>query len=325
MQVTSRKPIRLDRAFTLVELLVVIAIIGVLVSLLLPAVQAARESARRTQCQNNLKQLSIGCLNHESALGHLPTGGWSYGWIGDADRGFGPDQPGGWRFTILPYVENQSLFDLGAGTDGQDRVDATRVLAKSNVASLYCPSRRSPITVPDTYNYRKYGTQINESARSDYAGNRGSLPWSSNAPFPKSYAASEGFSWRNIDAERNGVIHQRSAVELRQITDGTSHTLIIGEKFVNPDMYENGEDIGDNQNPFCGVDSDLYRSTHPDFWPPAQDRPGADLRRRFGSAHPGGLQMAFIDGGIRFVSYDVEEAVYVAIGSRNGEEVVSGL
>ena len=102
-------------AFTLVELLVVITIIGVLVALLLPAVQAAREAARQTQCKNNVKQLALGCLGHENAIGRFPTNGWGTDWTGDPDFGTDWRQPGGWLFNVLPYIEQQPLHDMGAG------------------------------------------------------------------------------------------------------------------------------------------------------------------------------------------------------------------
>src|SRR5258708_2752379 len=96
--------------FTLVELLVVIAIVGILVGLLLPAVQAAREAARRTQCQNNLKQLSLAMISHHTAHQKFPSGGWGWYLVADADRGTGPQQPGGWNYAILPYLEQEALF-----------------------------------------------------------------------------------------------------------------------------------------------------------------------------------------------------------------------
>jgi prepilin-type N-terminal cleavage/methylation domain-containing protein len=109
----------LRRGFTLVELLVVIAIIGILVALLLPAIQAARESARRTQCKNNVKQMSLGFLLHEESHRFYPSSGWGYRWMADPDRGVGRSQPGGWAFTILPYMEQTATQAIGKGLDAR--------------------------------------------------------------------------------------------------------------------------------------------------------------------------------------------------------------
>ena len=98
-----------NHGFTLVELLVVIAIIGILIALLLPAVQAAREASRAASCRNHLKQMGLAALNVESAHGHFPSGGWGWEWAGDPDGGFGDRQPGGWYYNVLAYLELSSV------------------------------------------------------------------------------------------------------------------------------------------------------------------------------------------------------------------------
>jgi prepilin-type N-terminal cleavage/methylation domain-containing protein/prepilin-type processing-associated H-X9-DG protein len=135
--------------FTLVELLVVITIIAILIALLLPAVQAAREAAPRLQCTNHLKQIGIACLTHESVHGFLPAGGWGDYWAGDPDRGFDKNQPGGWLYNILPYMEMQGLHDMGKNGDAK-RGDFSAAKAagifqvvQTAVPHYCCPSRRS--------------------------------------------------------------------------------------------------------------------------------------------------------------------------------------
>ena len=171
------------QGFTLIELLVVIAIIGILVGLLLPAVQSARESARRTYCSNNLKQLAGGMIQHESQHGYFPTGGWAENWIGSADREVSNKQPGGWTFIILPYIEQNVLIDgLRSGNGSQVSYES---LYESPVSLYTCPTRRDGTPVVDVNNEESatrfqtaFGNNdvqvtITRSVRSDYAANGG--------------------------------------------------------------------------------------------------------------------------------------------------------
>ena len=114
------------RGFTLVELLVVIAIIGILIALLLPAIQAAREAARRSQCKNNLKQMGLAAQNHLSTQKCFPSGGWGFLWVGDPDRGYGSNQPGGWQYSILPFIDQRQIREIGKGLSQSQKYECAR-------------------------------------------------------------------------------------------------------------------------------------------------------------------------------------------------------
>ena len=319
------------RGFTLVELLVVIAIIAMLVTLLLPAVQSAREAARRTQCINNLKNIGLGSLNHESAHGYLPSGGWGFGWIGDPDRGYGEDQPGGWMYNILAFIEEQALRDIGKGLPDRDKRRALGVqLATTPVTTYSCPSRRD--AVARTFrNYdpwrNAYTSRLPVTARGDYAFNGGSGE-DGAAYGPGSYEEGDGdYEWmkENIcrPSERipgctsqgtlNGICFQISILSLRQIEDGTSKTYLGGEKYLMPDHYETGESWGDDASYYTGVDHDNLR------WaglPPLRDQPGVRSPKVYGSAHPSGFHTVMVDGSVSSQSYTIDRLVHKANANR---------
>jgi prepilin-type N-terminal cleavage/methylation domain-containing protein len=324
---------RRGRAFTLVELLVVITIIGILVALLLPAVQAAREAARRLQCGNNLKQLTLGVLGHELAHGHFPTGGWCHPWVGDADRGFGKRQPGGWVFNVLPFIEQNALRQLGSGTTpGSAGYQAAQQLRlQTPVAIMVCPSRRFSATFPfvctgcPTYN----ATYPSRVARTDYAVNLGdtnNVVFFSGLPSGISYLQGDNdaswTSWPDT-SDITGISFLRSEVRMRDVLDGASNTYCLGEKFINADYYLTGQDGGDDWSMYTGQQDDNsrsvgYRTTGNSYayYPPMQDQPGISLWWQFGSAHPSGLHMSLCDGSVRWINYTISPEVHRRLGNR---------
>jgi prepilin-type N-terminal cleavage/methylation domain-containing protein len=320
---------RIRQGFTLVELLVVIAIIGVLVALLLPAVQSARESARRVQCQNHLKQLGLAAQTHHETHGFFPSGGWGYMWVGDADLGSGPKQPGGWIYQILPFIEQQTAHQLGAGGTPEEKKVAAEQLVQVVVSTMNCPSRRAPQLYPHLpstamslrpYNPGVGGQRVGKMgliARSDYAANGGTVR-NSMLRGPDTLSKAKGYGWTSPE-QFNGINSFRSTVSIAHVKDGTTHTYFCGEKYVTPELYETYSGPGDAQSMYLGYDQDTCRWTSN---PVTQDRVGLWNDEGFGSAHSGICQFAMCDGSVRTVSFDINRKVHEHLGNRKDGQVI---
>ncbi|MGC1275464.1 MAG: DUF1559 domain-containing protein [Planctomycetaceae bacterium] len=307
------------RGFTLIELLVVIGVIGLLLALLLPAVQNAREAARRTQCRNNLKQLALAAANHESTFRRLPSNGWGYRWVGEPERGTGKDQPGGWAYNLLDFLEQKPLRDLGQGEPALEKWASLGRMTETTLAVVRCPSRSGSDLAPAEFanapvnaDWRAY------VAKTDYACCEGDFVTDTGQGPASLDAASSYTEWRDT-SKATGICFQRSEVRLAQITDGLSQTYLIGEKYVSRAGYETADDAGHDQSLYSGVDLDVNR------WvldPPLQDSDVSDPRS-FGSAHQGACHMAFCDGSVRPISYKIDAETHRRLGNRKDGEPVT--
>jgi len=331
---------RLHRGFTLVELLVVIAIIGILVALLLPAVQAAREAARRAQCQNHLKQIGTAFLLHEGAHKFLPASGTSPWHVGDAMRGVGKKQTGGWMYNILPYMEEQALYDLT--NDGNPVITAQQkaaavIMQQTPVSSYNCPSRRSarpgPYTLPSSWQPVN-SDPMQVVVRGDYAANAGDGEGGLKFPVrdasgkvtgyqpilpPLGYALFDNPSLFKFPSEKDqsGINFLGAEISIKDILDGTSKVYMVGEKYVNADQYESdgAADGGDNHSCYQGFDWDINRWATK-AWPATQDRPAFDAFQGFGSAHAGVWHAVFCDGSVHGLPYDMDNVVHMRLANR---------
>jgi len=334
--------------FTLVELLVVIAIIGILVALLLPAIQAAREAGRRSQCLNNLRQIAVSCINYEGTHKTFPYGGWSFGWMGDPDQGVGPKQPGGWIYSSSPYLEEDAVTLIGGDLPWAEKKKALAQQMAHVVPTYICPSRRSAAGQPafasdgrpcDGAKYPKNSDLPPTVAKTDYAINRGpnSPPTSTGGGLPEAYclqseendfgsqaAAYPNCVWHtDLNSWLNkfrGISAFRMAARMGQITDGTSKTVLVGEKSMVTQFYD-GEcerlddanpskgNGGDNSSMYQGYDHDNSRHGKP-VLDPDTDIEVPDYHSRFGSPHSGGANIAFCDGSVQTIKYDVDEKLW---------------
>jgi prepilin-type N-terminal cleavage/methylation domain-containing protein/prepilin-type processing-associated H-X9-DG protein len=327
-----RDPCRARGAgFTLVELLVVITIIAILIALLLPAVQVAREAARRSQCSNNLKQLALACLQHENSHGFYPSGGWGPGWVGDANRGAGKKQPGGWCYSVLPYIEQQALHDLGLGeTDTAKLNQFHQTRNQSPLGTFNCPTRRTPLLLPTVNPGISFYNSFNpcgSHASTCYAASIGDSSCTIWWGAPSSLAKGDDPSFWNkpLINSITGLSYARSEVTMAMIADGTSNTYLLGEKSVDPDQYLTGADGGDDWTMFTGHQDDIVRSvgwpdsTYPTGYrplPPIPDTPGVNDYAGFGSAHSNGLNMTMCDGSVHSIGYMIDPEVHRRLGNR---------
>jgi prepilin-type N-terminal cleavage/methylation domain-containing protein/prepilin-type processing-associated H-X9-DG protein len=311
--------------FTLVELLVVITIIGILMSLLLPAVQSTREAARRTQCSNHLKQIGLGSISHASQQGHYPSSGWGWGWVGDPDRGFGLNQPGGWIYNLLPYIEQSALHDLGAGKSAAQKMADAATVTATPINIMNCPTRRRAITYREGTHAGFNAVNANvvpAHARSDYAINSGHTP--SAYYGPNSYAEGDNpaYGWAYADPTADkGLSFQHLLIKPDMVKDGTTNTVLVAEKYLTPTNYDNGQDGADNLSMYQGYDWDVCRWGNVDNLP-RQDRIGDLSWFAFGSAHNGGCQFVFCDGSVRVINYSIDGATYHRLCNRKDGEVI---
>jgi prepilin-type N-terminal cleavage/methylation domain-containing protein len=323
--------LRTPVGFTLVELLVVMAIIGMLVALLLPAVQAARESARMLQCENHVKQISLAAMGHEQANGWLPTGGWGFGWVGDPNCGFGRGQPGGFFYNCLPYMEQQPLHDLQSTTAGTTaRMQAALQMCQTPLGALTCPSRRPPMLVPVAPGNSVVNcAPANALFTADYKCNGGSevilwgygpSSWADAANWAGKPAGAAGNPFCDMSAT-NGICAQRSRVRMADILDGTSNTYLVGEKYSNPDESSNDDDTSGDHAALSGDDNDLLGWTDQ---PPMQDTPGVENENIFGSAHANAFNMAFCDGAVHRIAYTIDAETHRRLGNRKDGLTVDG-
>ena len=315
--------------FTLIELLVVIAIIAILIAMLVPAVQKVRETSNLTQCENNLKQLGLACHSCHDTFGHLPSGGWGWFWVGAPSKGAGKDQPGGWTYNVLQFMEQDNVRFAGLQTSGAGLAHELKLIMEIPIPGFLCPSRRPG----GAYIYSQGGTyktcdvrgqtidvSINDGdamSRGDYACDAGSDTSDEISAGPDTYLAGGQVNSPPPPAW-NGTIYCSSQIRLQDISRGTSQTFLLGERYLDPDHYYDGQDPGDNEAMYVGTDNDNSRETS---ILPIQDRVGFQDTQRFGSVHNGGLNMLMCDGSVHFISYGIALKNWTPLGNRLSDVV----
>ncbi len=303
----STTHVRRRRGFTLIELLVVIAIIAVLVALLLPAVQSAREAARRSQCKNNLKQIGLALHNYHEMASSFPPG-----WIGVSRPVQDPEGESGfaWGTMLLPHLDLDNLrhqFNTELAIDDSSGSPSNRSLLSTQLLVFECPSdsRALLFQTPD-----RNGVDVDRSV-ANYVGVFGTVELHDceNAP-GTAPVTSAG------QCVSDGVFYHNSAIKLRDITDGTSNTLTVGERTTWEDPVTGDRFYGTWSGALPEVEEEPARFLGKAEHPPNESHHPED----FGSAHHGGAHFVLGDGHVKFISDTIDEGVFQGLATRNGNE-----
>jgi len=290
--------------FTLIELLVVIAIIAILIALLLPAVQQAREAARRTQCKNNMKQLGLALHNYHDSHRSFPSG-----WIG-VQSGM-PNIEGesglGWGTMILPYLEQSNLYQsLVVELPMDDPLN--RLALRTYIPAYSCPSDPKP----ETFIIQDRNSTDLDLAVSNYMGVFGTVELHDceNAPGTAPVLSSG-------QCVSDGIFFHNSAVKMRDLVDGTSNTLMVGERTTFTES-DGSKFYGTWAGALPEIEEAAARIVGKAEEPPNQ----GDHPEDFGSSHVGGANFTLGDGSVHFISENIDEGVYQSLATRAGGEVV---
>jgi prepilin-type N-terminal cleavage/methylation domain-containing protein/prepilin-type processing-associated H-X9-DG protein len=298
---------RLHRSgFTLVEVLVVIAIIGLLVALLLPAIQAARESARRTECQNNLKQIGDAVQMHHDTRKYFPMG-----------RNRSDQFAVSWAFFLLPYMEETAIFN---SYNSQARVDddANAATMRTPVETYACPSRRKAAADRNFDNNELPPVVLGKATLSDYSANAGHKYITGTTGSDESAVV-----FGQFDRKEAGPIFSGSRISARQVEDGLSKTYAVGERHLPPVPKDTPPEM---EHRAIGDTASIPGDTPQTSFRGSETGLAADLddpdSTKFGSVHTGQIiQFVFLDGHVRGLRPDISLAILKALSTISGAEI----